>query len=276
MDLMLDFKAGKTYMLTFRAGAWDAKDEKTTLKLSTTNGTLSTETVTMVKGAFTTYQVAITGTTGAGTITFEANVKNNNRFFLDDVQVQEAAATVTLTPAKQYTTLTSTFGLDFTGSDITAYIVKDKDASDDAITLTQVNKVPANTGLVLKAKNPGAAVDVPILTGEADDMTGNLMAGSASVPTAIAENAGYILKDGAFHPASAGTLAAGKAYLKLAVSSSASELKLEFEGETTKITTTNFTNDTNNNGVFYNLNGQRVSQPTKGLYIVNGKKYIVK
>lgn len=29
-------------------------------------------------------------------------------------------------------------------------------------------------------------------------------------------------------------------------------------------------------GAFYNLNGQRVSQPTKGLYIVNGKKVILK
>ena len=27
---------------------------------------------------------------------------------------------------------------------------------------------------------------------------------------------------------------------------------------------------------YYNLNGQRVAQPAKGLYIVNGKKYIVK
>ena len=30
------------------------------------------------------------------------------------------------------------------------------------------------------------------------------------------------------------------------------------------------------NEKFYNLAGQRIAQPTKGLYIVNGKKYIVK
>ena len=34
--------------------------------------------------------------------------------------------------------------------------------------------------------------------------------------------------------------------------------------------------DTMDKGVYYNLNGQRVAQPTKGLYIKNGKKYIVK
>jgi hypothetical protein len=27
---------------------------------------------------------------------------------------------------------------------------------------------------------------------------------------------------------------------------------------------------------YYNLNGQRVSQPKKGLYIVNGKKVVIK
>ena len=27
---------------------------------------------------------------------------------------------------------------------------------------------------------------------------------------------------------------------------------------------------------YYNLNGQRVAQPTKGLYIVNGKKVVIK
>ena len=29
-------------------------------------------------------------------------------------------------------------------------------------------------------------------------------------------------------------------------------------------------------GVFYNLAGQQVAQPTKGLYIVNGKKVVIK
>ena len=30
------------------------------------------------------------------------------------------------------------------------------------------------------------------------------------------------------------------------------------------------------NETFYNLNGQKVQNPTKGLYIVNGKKVIIK
>ena len=211
---------------------------------------------------------------GVNSVTFEYNASSSIN--VKTITVTYSDENFTITPTKPYTTLTCAYPLDFTGKSITAYIVKDNDASDGVITLTQVNKVPAGTGLVLKAEKTGDAVNIPILTEAADDVTGNLMKGSATETTNIVANKGYILKDGAFHPATDGTLPAGKAYLKLDVSSSASELKLDFNGETTKITTTNFTNDTNNNGVFYNLNGQRVTQPTKGLYIVNGKKYIVK
>ena len=181
----------------------------------------------------------------------------------------------TITPAKEYTTLTSANALDFTGSSIEAYIVKDDDASDGVITLTQVNKVPANTGLVLKASEPGTAVNVPFLKGDADDVTGNKMTGSATEKTEIAANGGYILKDGKFHPANAGSLAKGKAYLKIAVSAAAPVMSFDSEGSSTTAIDT-IEKNTIKNGVYYNLAGQRVAQPTKGLYIVNGKKVIVK
>ena len=32
----------------------------------------------------------------------------------------------------------------------------------------------------------------------------------------------------------------------------------------------------NSDGKLYNLNGQRVNQPTKGIYLMNGKKVIIK
>ncbi len=50
------------------------------------------------------------------------------------------------------------------------------------------------------------------------------------------------------------------------------------EGETTQITTTNYTNDTNSDGVWYTLDGRKVQgKPTqKGMYIVNGQKLVVK
>ena len=179
-----------------------------------------------------------------------------------------------LTPSKTYTTLTSADNLDFTNTTgLKAYIATE--VSGDNVQMVPVNKVPAGTGLVLKATTPGSAVYVPVFDGTgADNVSANKMAGSATETTAIAANGGYILKDGVFQPATAGTLAAGKAYLNIAVS--ARELVLNFdESDVTAISEVMNTNRTNNTNV-YDLQGRKVAQPTKGLYIVNGKKVVIK
>ena len=198
----------------------------------------------------------------------EANIKDQTFNFYKKVSF------VALSPAKTYTTLTSAYNLDFTGLSLKAYIVLDEDASDGKVTMTQVNKVPAGTGLVVKAETPGASVEVPVFDGtQADDVEGNKMQGSATETTAIAENAGYILKDGAFHPSSGnGVLAAGKAYLAIAVNVNAPALSMDFGEGTTDIQNIE---RTMNDNQYYTLDGRRVAQPTKGLYIVNGKKVLV-
>lgn len=198
--------------------------------------------------------------------------KSSGNVGLGGINVQKY---VSITPAKTYTTLTSAKALDFTSvsADLKAYIIKDTDASD-GITLTQVNKVPAGTGMVLEATTPGTAVNVPVLTGAPDDVEGNKMTGSATATTAIAANGGYILSDGKFHPALAGDLPAGKAYLNIPVTISSPEMIF---GETTAIE--NLTPDLSLGErvqSVYNLSGQRVAQPTKGLYIVNGRKVVMK
>ena len=188
----------------------------------------------------------------------------------------ETAASVTLTPAKTYTTLTSSHALDFTSvsSDLKAYIATE--VSGVNVQMTPVKKVPAGTGLVLKATTPGSAVNVPVFDGTSpDDVSSNKMAGSATETIAIAANGGYILSSGIFQPASAGTLAAGKAYLNIAVSS-ARELVMNFdEDETTGVADVR-SKIADGRSEYFNLAGQRVAQPTKGLYIVNGKKVILK
>ena len=197
----------------------------------------------------------------------------------DNVKVYYGvASSVTLTPAKPYTTLTSSHNLDFTSvsSDLKAYIATE--VSGGAVQMVQVNKVPANTGLVLKATTPGSAVNVPVFDGTSpDDVSGNKMAGSATSTTDIAANAGYILSDGVFQPATAGTLAAGKAYLNIAYSASAPVLEMNFnESDVTAISEVTNTNRTNNTNEYFDLQGRKVAQPTKGLYIVNGKKVVIK
>ena len=46
------------------------------------------------------------------------------------------------------------------------------------------------------------------------------------------------------------------------------------DGETTAIS--NIDADVPNDAIYYNLNGQRVVNPAKGVYILNGKKVMVK
>jgi len=202
-------------------------------------------------------------------ITFTFDTSN------DQPSESVSAQYVTLTPAKTYTTLTSAYDLDFTGLPLKAFIVLDNDVSDKMVTMTQVNKVPAGTGLVIKAETTGTAVTVPVFDGSnADYVTGNKMEGSATEETEIAANDGYILSNGAFHPSNGqGKLAAGKAYLHIAVTDNAPALSMDFGEGTTGIQ--NIERIVTGNQ-YYTLDGRRVAEPTKGLYIVNGKKVIVK
>jgi hypothetical protein len=74
----------------------------------------------------------------------------------------------------------------------------------------------------------------------------------------------------------AGTLAAGKCWVQLEKSpANARALSIVFEGETTGISTAKTAADTKGAAV-YDLQGRRVMQPTKGLFIVNGKKVVIK
>ena len=227
---------------------------------------------------------------GNATITFKGtnNKRNllrynsNNSIFScygsgqDDIQIyKEVSHSEILTPSKQYTTLTSAFNLDFTSvsSDLKAYIATE--ISGGSVQMTQVNKVPAGTGLVLKATTPGSPVDVPVFDGtDADDVSANKMLGSATETTPVAENAGYILSNGVFQPSAGGELPAGKAYLNIAVPAGSPVLTLSFGGETTGIS--QIENGKLRIENVYNLNGQRVAQPSKGLYIMNGRKVVIK
>jgi hypothetical protein len=125
---------------------------------------------------------------------------------------------------------------------------------------------------------------------EAVNSSDNLLAGSGNnsytISTQFADNDPYTAyiftkpegKKLGFYIAdlSAGVdLPAHKAFLAVPKGADAREF-IGFEpGETTSIADNNRVTTTNNGDV-YNLNGQRVAQPTKGLYIVNGKKYVVK
>jgi hypothetical protein len=85
----------------------------------------------------------------------------------------------------------------------------------------------------------------------------------------------YILKDGKFVKAAFSHLKAGKAYLKL--DAALAREVIEIDGDATGIDALqNNKEESIKNDEVYNLNGQRVSKPANGLYVVGGKKVMVK
>ena len=167
--------------------------------------------------------------------------------------------------------------LDFTNvENLEAYIAKEESS---AIKLHKVNKVPAGTGVLLRAKNGATDFEVPVAT-TADDVTDNLFVrGTGAAVESGSGPYNYVLGkhngEVGFYKAGGMTVATDKAYLQTTISSAHIFIDFENMGVTgvNEITNTNLTNNTNE---FYNLAGQRVAKPTKGLYIVNGRKVIVK
>lgn len=177
--------------------------------------------------------------------------------------------TVTISSAG-YATFGYPVALDLTG--IEAYTAA---VSGDKVVLSSVKgkKIPANTGIILEGSGD---VTISLTTEAPDDITGNELLVSDGTVTGdgtifvLGQNDGKVgfgkLKSG-------DVLAAGKAYL-IVTGSSESRSFIDIDDNVTGIQQVKGSKSQVES--YYNLNGQRVVQPTKGVYIVNGKKIIIK
>lgn len=263
-----------TLSLSFKAGAWNGGSEGTTLNLSVSEGTISESSVTLTKGEFNTYTATITNATAATTITFEAQNANNNRFFLDDVVVTQAGEAITAKlNASGYATFCSEYPLDF--SEATDYSAWQITAiSGTTITFDQVTgSVKGGTGLFLM----GTADETITLTSVAssNELSSNKLVGTMA-PTIVTADQYYGLKGIEFVKVNAGTVPAGKALLPASVvdGSSVKSFTFIFNGAD-GIQTVKSVSAEEAKAIF-NLAGQRLSKPVKGVNIINGKKVLVK
>ena len=172
--------------------------------------------------------------------------------------------------ASGYSSLATNFGLDFTnatGIDA-AYVVTE--ITNTTVTISSVDEITAGQAVILKGTG-SAAYSIPV---KADaTFVGTNLLKAAVTATDIAANEAYILQNGEFHlVTAASTIPAGKAYLLADdIPSGARSLNFTFDATAIKAVEGEI-----QNGEFYNVAGQRVAVPTKGLYIVNGKKIVVK
>lgn len=185
---------------------------------------------------------------------------------------------------------TAYMGFDATVSGADAYYVT---VGNGVANLTKVEGViPANTGVVLEAQNGGAATATfTESVATADDKAaaeGNMLVGSIVGKTFDAEGyTYYILSKGTGEKADAvgfywdknsynGTQArcgANKAILAVPTTGGAatSSISIRFDGATMIESIVETKSD-----VYYDLQGRKVENPSNGLYIVNGKKMLVK
>ena len=159
---------------------------------------------------------------------------------------------------------------------VTAYIVSA--ANSTTATLSPITVIPAGEPVIInKDVDADTEVTFTATDEEASDVSANELKTGA---VASADGTQYILANGGsgvgFYQATPGTaIAAGKAYL--VSPSGAPCLLFNFfdDMQTTGV------NDVRSKmadvrGDFFDLQGRKVANPTKGLYIVNGKKAIVK
>ena len=184
------------------------------------------------------------------------------------------SASVTVSTAKYATFYHPMLSLDFTESGVTAYLAK---VTDGYVSLTAINKVPANTPVVLyQDVESKTTTNIPLATSTDDATDNQLQVSDGSTAISDETTTIYVLANksagvGFYKWAGASSLSEGRVYLPVTVSSGAREYLGFGDGATGIDSVTRKTL----NGKMYNLQGQEVTD-AKGIVIVNGKKVILK
>jgi hypothetical protein len=184
-------------------------------------------------------------------------------------------------------TFSSPVATDFGGATgLEVYKASSYDSQTGQLSMTRIEDgiVPANTGVMLF----GAAGEYTYYHTTtdavvADNLLQPITSDACEVATAYGDNTTYLLAlknaDVAFYPhEEAKSMLGGKAYLLLPTASGARSIMLNFSNEATAIkeATTTTAASATAGGSCYNLQGQQVAQPARGIYIINGKKVFIK
>ena len=196
---------------------------------------------------------------------------SSNRFFLDEVQVLCTSLTKTVSSAGM-----ATFVPEFTvevPTDVQAMIVTA--INEKSVTTADVMMIPAGTPVVLK--NAGTfTFNVMDYDADLDETAGNLLKVVTTDEPAPAGS--YVLYNGdegvGFYVWTGAELAVGRVYLAPASSTTGSRSYLSIGGGADLTGISSVENSELRTESCFDLQGRRVAQPVKGLYIVNGKKVI--
>ena len=230
---------------------------------------------TAMSGSEGTFTYTYTGVKAPDMILFNNGTDQTSDFTFENGKTYTAAGpnsvdkTIT---AAGYATYCSPYALDFAGSGLTAYIAKE--AEGDNVEFEAVTTIPANTGVLLKGVAGNYAINTT--TDETEDVSANLFVGVLENTVVDAETAFVLMASpevGFYKNSKAFTVGANTAYIPADVAPARSFIGFDEDSQTTSISEKRIVK---NEGVVYNLNGQRVAAPQRGLYIVGGKKVVMK
>lgn len=178
----------------------------------------------------------------------------------------------------KYATYRTTEKLDFTGTGVLAYTAA---IDGSSVKLTKISDGIVDTGLgVVLYSGTAGTYDIPVTTAAATVTNTGLLISDGTSATKEANT--YVLgkkKDvvGFYRWIGAGSLPAGRAYLNGGASAARDYLEFAFDDEATGMRDAVHHDKVEiRTDVVYDLQGRRVAQPGKGLYIVNGKKIVIK
>ena len=150
--------------------------------------------------------------------------------------------------------------------------------SGTSITLYEVANRIVDAGTAVVLKSTGNPV-MTLTTSASSNTDSNSLNGVSDAEGTTSDGTMYVLNYkestgvGFYKLTSGKKLGVGKAYLTYSDSGAPSFLGFD---ETTGIENIAKSQEPRANGQYFDLQGRRVAQPTKGLYIVNGKKVVIK
>ena len=172
--------------------------------------------------------------------------------------------------AAEYRTYVATANL-VVPTGVKAYIATGETAS--TLTLTSVAKIKEGTPVILNAAEGYYTFEIT------DEAVTYPAANLLKISDGTAVNGVFVLaKSGdnvGFYKWMGGALSAGRVYVDAPANAARDYLEFTFDDETTGVDDVR-SKMSDGRSEYFNLAGQRVAHPTKGLYIVNGKKYVIK
>lgn len=193
------------------------------------------------------------------------------------IRIEGKEAPLKLTSNKWHTFVAPGHNVDFNSTGIKAYKIVDIVADDVPYAKTEeVSIVPADEAVLVRSDKGAGTYHIPVTQTPAS-LEGNMLKATTASLSVTQENSIYSIAQhddwAAFFPMKAGSsLAKGKAYLDLTGSNiNAGCIFLDLDDPTAIIDL----KDPKDPKAIYNLTGQRLDKPAKGICIIGGNKVLI-